>query len=289
MGAFKSVFIVGLGIIIIWFLFHDTGGLLGGATNNSGFSRNNSAGSESSETIGTYGSVIGASPFAGQVELLRGSAYNDDRDREYIELQASDSLAGSITISGWTLQNLSRDKEYEIPESPRIGYPFENQEERPVELSAGETAYVITGFSPIGTSFKTNECTGYFQDETSFRPSLGRDCPTHDQKRVLKKFNLDTNEECIEYLDRIPRCHDEEVPRYDDDDPNKLPNRCLDYIREEVNYEGCVRNNVTTSDFYGSEWYLYLEVRFTIDEIWKDDNIILLLDHSGLVVDELVL
>ena len=214
-----------------------------------------------------------------------------NRDREYVELRATDDIVGAVTISGWVLRNETRNKEHEIPVAPRIGYPLNKLAGGPVTLSADEEAYVITGFSPIGTSFKTNECTGYFQDHgRTFRPSLARNCPAPEESRVLKKFNLENNEECIDFLDSIPKCTDYNgLPRYDEDDDRAISRRCEEYVSEEVTYEGCVRNNITTSDFYGSEWYLYLDVHFTIDEIWKDDDVILLLDHNGHVVDQLSL
>lgn len=287
MKDFKPIIFVALGIIAIWFLFHDSGGLLGSFSDTTGFS-NNRTSQNSFESKDVYKNILGSSVFAGKVELRNGGTRNDDRDREYVEIRATDDIVGNVTISGWTLRNATRDRNYVLPEAPRIAYPFDKLAVEPVTLTSDERAYVVTGFSPINTSFKANKCAGYFQNNNSFHPSLSHSCPRPEEDEILKRFGLDDNEECIDFLSSISRCTDYNgVPQFDDDDSRAISRRCEDYIREEVTYEGCVRNNITTPDFFGSKWYLYLGVHFTIDEIWKDGNTILLLDHSGKVVDEI--
>ena len=77
MKDFKPLFLVALGIIAIWFLFRDSGGLLGGLSDGANTSGNNTS-KGGSETISAYDATFGKSPFAGQVELRVGGAHRDE-------------------------------------------------------------------------------------------------------------------------------------------------------------------------------------------------------------------
>ena len=82
-----------------------------------------------------------------------------------------------MKITGWKLKGKTG---LDIAIGQGASYIYSNVASQPQEniyLKPGEKAIIITGKSPLGTSFKLNKCAGYFEQFHEFAPELNIDCP----------------------------------------------------------------------------------------------------------------
>ena len=148
-------------------------------------------------------------------------------------------------------------------------------------VGSNTTIYVITGHSPIGASFRTNTCTGYFEQFQDFEPRLKKDCPLPDKELAFyldRKSGFIPSDKCIDYVEDLDQCTF---------NINSLPENigglCRDFILNELTYNGCIKIHKDDIEFYKNEWRLYLE---RDQELWKNTRErIRLLDENGLVID----
>jgi len=148
-------------------------------------------------------------------------------------------------------------------------------------LSPGEKAIIVTGRSPKGVSFRLNICTGYFSQFQNFTPSLPKQCPLQRDEDYPTGPNGVTDI-CIDYLESIGRCETNvgSLPLLLASDPV-----CQEYISLNVHYGGCVNIHKNDSDFYKSEWRIFLGRG---NALWKDRReTILLVDEEGKTVDSM--
>jgi hypothetical protein len=152
-----------------------------------------------------------------------------------------------------------------------------------VILQKGDRAYLTKGFSPIGISFRTNKCTGYFEENRTFYPSLPTECPrASDEKLPTFSSDLDRNDECLDLIDRIGACTTK-GGEFIRDLPDTVTQSCKTYITTQVNYNSCVANHFSDSDFPGREYRIFFN---KFGPLWRTaHDKINLLDESGLVVD----
>jgi hypothetical protein len=200
-----------------------------------------------------------------------GSTQTDPK-KEYIEITAASDNKSPIRITGWKLVG-ERGLDISIGQGAILAYSGQVNSQNDIFLNPGESAYIITGQSPIGTSFKLNKCSGYFSQFNVFIPSLPRQCSDPS------KENLPTGLEdaCLDYIDDLPRCRMQiSIPSY-------LSPQCQAYINDKVNYTTCVDVHKNDLDFYKPEWRIYLG---RTDDLWKKDReLIILKDESGNIVD----
>lgn len=189
---------------------------------------------------------------------------------EYIEIQADYSNTESVNLGGFTLQN--KDGEiFTIPQGAGLPYTGRINAKENIMLKPGEKAMVITGKSPINTSFRPNICTGYFNFLYTFKPALPENCPAPD-----KESGVDgENDACFLYLKTLPGCR---APL-----PGGIPSNvnfsCREFIDERLSYAGCVEAHKNESGFLAGEWRVYLEEN---EEIWSNiRESIKLFDRDG--------
>lgn len=221
------------------------------------------------------------SPYQGFVELERGNVWEERWSHEYVTLRASEAASGAIDITGWSLESYVTRERSKIPTGDRViesyGYPvFER-----ILLLPGEYAYVISGRSPIKTSFHENICTGYFAEEKEFMPYLNQNCPSPISE--MKSFSgvAYTNDACYDFVENLPYCRtvDEETL-----DEVRISNTCERFVEKELTYDACVENHKNDPLFDNTgNWYIYLG---RTRDLWRSEReIIRLLDHEGRVVD----
>lgn len=197
----------------------------------------------------------------------------EDPQKEYLEIRASSQNKEAIVISNWTIKGKT-GLDVKIGKGSYLPYSGQVNPQEAIKLEPGEKAVIITGRSPIGTSFRLNKCTGYFQQFQEFIPRLPKECPYPKEEYIPEYLN----EDCVEHIERLPKC---EFP------VNALPpnllSTCHNYIIENVNYKTCVQNHRSDTNFYKKEWRVYLN-RDT--EIWgnKHDTIALY-DENGATID----
>lgn len=150
-----------------------------------------------------------------------------------------------------------------------------------IYLAPNENAYLITGESPIDASFHENLCTGYLNDEETFYPSLYERCPSPKQELDrFGKIKLD-NDECYDFIERIPSC---QMPSDEQIDGADIGGICLRFVEDTFNYNDCV--SLHREDPYferDGTWRIYLDER---NELWRPKReIIRLLDANDRVID----
>lgn len=234
------------------------------------------------------------SPYEGAVTLRGGRARERFAQTEYVELSARSSNTTDIPITGWMLESVITGQRAVIGESTNLPFPGTINTVSTLILEPGDRAYVVTGRSPIGVSFRANKCTGYFEQYQDFSPRLSKQCvdPTEefDDFSTIPVTNVrlerDEREKCRTYINRnVRRCEIviDDFDAVDRDIEEPLSNQCIAFIEETYTYSGCVENHRFDSDFYKEELRVFLG---SPAELWRADReIIRLLDAQGRTVD----
>ncbi len=196
--------------------------------------------------------------------------------RSYIRFSATNRIEEPILITGWKLRSAITGAEQIIGGASNLPYPnFQNEE--PIYLPARGKVVVTQIPSPINVSFRTNKCTGYFDQNENFVPSLERACPAPSEN--LPPLSVGFNEECLDFIERLPQCEAPET----NDIPDTLSYDCEYYIRNQINYNACVALHKNDRDFYRSEWRVFPK---SARNNWlKDRDTIQLIDSVGKIVD----
>lgn len=200
-------------------------------------------------------------------------AQQSNPQKEYVEIQASSQNDKPLRITGWILVG-KNGLDIKIGQAAYLAYSAQVNPQEDIFLKPGERAIVVAGESPIGTSFRLNKCTGYFAQFQDFYPSLPTDCPRPGEENNLPN-NLD--DQCLDYLDRLPSC------QMQISISPGLSFNCQTYINDKINYKTCAELHKNDSDFYKSEWRVYLGRK---EQLWKKEReTIILKDENGRIID----
>lgn len=212
------------------------------------------------------------------IERSESSLEQTNPKDEYVVLNVASSLKSPLSITGWSLQSMITKKIVSIPEATKISTSGNVNIEQPIAVVARDKVYLLTGHSPIGTSFQVNMCSGYFEQFQEFTPSITKQCPL--PKDELKFADDDAalfGGACLSYIENISRCT---FPL--EALPDAFPDSCHLFITEKINYNTCVKNHRDDADFFKPEWRVYLKYD---TELWGTRDIIRLLDENGKTVD----
>lgn len=223
------------------------------------------------------------SPYYDKIKMSRISGLgNSDPSKEYLSLTTSLKENEMVKITGWYLKSEITGYYVTIGRAALLPYPFKKTESD-IFLQKGDKVYLTKGFSPIGISFRTNKCTGYFEENRTFYPSLSRKCPEpEDESLPLFSNNYDRNEECLELIERVPKCTtiNNEYLR---DLPDTVTESCKNYLKNNISYEDCVSLHFSDTDFPGNEYRVYLN---KFGPLWREkSDKINLYDQNNLIVD----
>ncbi len=223
------------------------------------------------------------SPFYDKIKMSNISNRNNaDPSREYIRISTDLASGEEVNITGWYLKSEVTGYYAVIGGASLLPFPY-TRSDSDVVLRDGDKVILVKGFSPIGTSFRTNKCTGYFEENRVFHPALSKQCPkVADEDLPLFSSVYDRNDECLDLINKIPKCSTR-GNEYLRDLPDTVPSSCKKYIEEQVNYNSCVSKHMGDSDFAGNEYRIYLN---KFGPLWrpKTDKINLH-DKNGLIVD----
>ena len=225
------------------------------------------------------------SPYYGKVVMSQISRVNtEDPSSEYISLSTYLEDNQTIKITDWYLKSEVTGYYAVIGKASLLPFPFTKTESN-ITLQQNDRVYLIKGFSPIGISFRTNACTGYFEENKNFTPSLPRECPRPINEDLPKFSSIpDRNDECIDILESIPRCTTK-GNEFIRDQADTVTQSCKTYITTQINYNSCVAKHFSDTDFPGNEYRVYLN---KFGSLWRDRNeTINLYDQNGLVVDSI--
>ncbi|MES2225473.1 MAG: hypothetical protein V4480_01550 [Patescibacteria group bacterium] len=244
---------------------------------SSGFGKSGSLGGDTSGSSNISSVPAGdQSPYAGKVHINGGDPSATSVRQEYLALQSA-SGSGNINITGWQLVSTQSGAQAVIRAGERIP---DVSSESSIVLNPGDEAIVTTGQSPYrSTSFKENKCTGYL-DSSSYSPSLSTsNCPAPiDELGDFYSGNANHYDDCADYVRTLSSC------RVPGTSPQGTPSFCRDFVRDRLDYSGCVDGHKNDADFVGDTWRIYLDEN---KQLWRSDNdTIRLLDQNGKVVDQ---
>lgn len=201
--------------------------------------------------------------------------------REYLTIEASPQNREPIAITGWRVRSTETGKEATIGSASKLPFAGRVNEGETVWLPPGARAYLVTGESPIGTSFRANACVGYFGQFQEYHPPLFQHCPLpHEALRITDEDIERLGQACIEYITRVPRC-----TAVFETLPPSFNSACKTFIQNELTYSGCVDRYSTVEGFYEPEWRLFFNRR---EELWRNSgDTLVLVDPEGVVVDQI--
>lgn len=225
--------------------------------------------------LGTFSET--ASPYTPYIRLERANAGSAAPNNEYVTLRVSANASQKITVTGWRIESTVTTLGTTLPQATTLPFLGEVNSAGPVSLSPGDVVYIVTGRSPMGTSFRTNMCTGYFEQYQNFSPSLPLDCPSPDDEasRVLHTGNY--TDQCKDVVDSIDRCD-----MYTGSISGTAGSQCESFINSTLTYNGCIQAHKSDPKFNGTTWYLFLN---RDQSLWKSrDERIRIVDETGKVV-----
>lgn len=225
------------------------------------------------------------SPYAGKISISGISSVNsDDPNEETMTLYTNLEENEKVDITGWYFRSEYTGNQAVIGRAALLPFPYKGQETN-VVLKQGDTVYISKGYSPINVSFRTNKCTGYFNENRTFYPSLQLDCPDPSDENIpIFSNNEDSQDACLDAIDRVPLCSTR-GSSYTRNLPDNVPIACKKYIEQNINYDTCVARHFADEDFIGNTYYLYFK---SFAHLWRNYNKkekINLFDKNGLVVD----
>lgn len=220
------------------------------------------------------------SPYRGQVSIYEHAA-DESAESEYVSIQASSENTAPVSLAGWSLQSAVTGIRGFVPRGTSIFTLGAINAQQTISLEPGVSAVIASGFSPVGTSFRENLCTGYLSQMQDFRPSLGNRCPAPSESLPLTADNVRLyGESCIDFVRELPAC------TFPLTVPNNLTSACRGFIVEKLSYNGCVDTYRYRSTFLRGVWRIYLGAG---NELWRNaHDVVRLLDAEGRTVDVLV-
>ncbi len=215
-------------------------------------------------------------------QVSRVYAENDSPEKEYITLQSDQQNNTKIAITGLTVKSMITGAEYKIGGGSEVYYRNVLNAENGVFLSPGDTAYIVTGSSPLGVSFKENMCSGYLEQYQKFDPTLQKSCPRIYLEGLPERPNA-LSDDCLDYIQYYPTC---DVVKTNDETTitNKYGRECFSFIQKTADYNYCVNKHQNEKGFSKPIWHVYLGKS---QHIWRlKREWIRILDTEGKIVAE---
>lgn len=217
------------------------------------------------------------SPYAKYVSLEEGNA-RSGVDSEHLVIRISYDAPQGVTVTGWKLESTATGLQASIPQAAALPFLGSVNSPGPATMGKGQSAYVITARSPNGTSFRTNICTGYFEQFQNFTPSLRIECPSPQEEATTFFTAGSYSDECNDIVRALPRC-----TLVVQSIPASAGVQCEQFISSTLSYNGCINAHKNDAKFYKDDWYLFLN---RDQELWRSrSERIRLLDENGKVVD----
>ena len=226
-------------------------------------------------TVPPGGNLSGSattSPYKGKIAIASVSGWSSTPEYESITLE-NRSQKDSVPITGFQIQN-SLGGILSVPQGQEL--PGLNPEgDSTIFLKPGDHAVITVGRQERHMNFRENLCTGYFDETSTFNPSLSHYCPRPDTHALI-----DFSDACINIISYANSCRTI-APSF----PSRVPDSvCASYINAHFNYAGCVADYRNRSDFYSHSWLIWMQrpaefFRNTVDHI-------IVKDQQGKVVDE---
>lgn len=217
------------------------------------------------------------SPYATQIRLSAEGATASDPNAEYVEIDNGGGQNAPVDITGWSLQSALTGVRAYIPRGASLFEMGAINTENDIELAPGGSAIVVSGNSPVGISFRENECTGYLAELQSYTPDLQQECPSPSDALPETAANMTVyGDACYNYVQSLASCHFPQTV------PATLPLACRAFIVNTFTYNGCVQTYQNDPTFPLDSWRIYLGAG---RELWRNTHdIVRLLDAQGRIV-----
>ena len=175
--------------------------------------------------------------------------------------------AGGADITGWKIKSENKGETIigRGAAIPQFGGLSD------IMLSSGGSAEINVGLSPLGGSFRVNDCLGWLGNIYNVGSSLNS-CSDFKLSDIP---GLDSR--CQELILNTSSCR---VPS--DDILNQHSSQCRKWVEQNMNYNACVLKNRNDSDFY-KEWQIYTGNANPIYDPLHDR--IELINRSGVLID----
>jgi hypothetical protein len=222
------------------------------------------------------------SPYKNQITFGLQNAQDSSPASEYLTVQASFANTAPVSLAGWSLQSAVSGVRIALPQAATQFVSGVLNNVNSVSLSPGSSAYIVSGPSPVGVSFRESICTGYLAELQTFTPDLSRACPSPSDELALNAQNITQyGDACVDYAKSLAQCH---FPGLDQK-PANITDACANFLLNRFSYNGCVYSHKNDTDFYAPSWRLYLASGVNL---WRDTHdVVRLLDNQGRTVDVL--
>jgi len=216
-----------------------------------------------------------ASPLKGKLAIV-GRTTGGGAPYEYILIRASTENKEKVLITGLRLESVASGRGADIPKGVPLFFQNELNQEQPIYLAPGDSAYIVTGRSSLGTSFRLNKCTGFLNQFQTIYPNIPNRCPQPSENDLPVGGTI-YNDACRVYINALPSCRVILNP------PTSLSPECVRYVTTEINYTKCLQYHKNDSDFYDPSWRIYLN---RTDPLWKTSReVIHLVDGNDKLID----
>lgn len=210
----------------------------------------------------------GPSPYKDKIRINYVSGYSETPEFESIVIE-NQSSKENISITGFAIE--SDKARFVIPRGYHLpGFSASPQD--PIILKSGGRAIITVGRQARMMDFRENLCTGYFSEMSNFTPSLSYSCPRPDTKGLLF-----LSDRCLRVIESTPTCRLA-------DSQQIFESSCSEFVNQNLNYNGCVRNYQTRSDFFSGQWLVWMQRK---EEFFRNTHDkVILKDPQGRIVGE---
>ncbi len=216
---------------------------------------------------------------AANVKFGSRSTGGTSAENEFVTIELSPRAESPLRLTGWKLKSAVTGQEATIGKAVYLPFSNDVNAGQDLDLQPGEKAIVVTGRSPVGYSFRLNQCTGYFEQFQDFSPSLPRECPAVSEEPQPAAPNR-LNDQCLDYLQTVPRCS-----AHLQSFPIGTSGECANFIAEKASYSYCTKTHKNEAGFYKPEWRVFLG---RSEVLWKARReVIELIDPAGVIRDSI--
>jgi len=271
----RAIVIIIIFMIVVWGIWFAVSKIRSGAGKDvAGIGSNIASSSLPSKNKDEQKPLPPDSFYKNYVKIMKSSgALETYADKETIEIKVMQSNLSAVDISNWKFVNSNGDEAI-IGRSTEIPTGGKVNQTAPTYVKGGDTLIVSSGHSPIGISFQTNLCTGYFEQFQDFIPPLMLRCP---QPTSLESFRT-LERDCQNFIRTIPQCTTNTKPF-----PAGTSAGCKAFVMSAASYNGCVTENRGKIQFTLPEWRIYLG---RDKELWaQPKDTVILLDSDGKLID----
>lgn len=211
------------------------------------------------------------STFYGKIRISSFSGSSEAPEGEVVEIENSDETA-RINMNGWTIEN-SFGNRLKIPQVYNLPGTA-NTSLDDLALPPSGTALISVGRQDRRMNFQENICTGYFDENSAFQPSVSNLCPTPD---TAKLDFLD--DKCLRLIEGVSSCRTPSIESL-----SEITSKCSEYVSANLSYAGCIKNYRSRPDFFQKKWLIWMQ---RSEEFFRNvHDKVILRDQFGKFVDE---